>query len=811
MTAEKILLEAGASAGDIKRQLQLEHESVELGIKKYRDNVVKRSLTDLPPGQRLLKMAIEPFMVTMKNWLETPLSGRCFVYKNFFRQFRLEIIAFLTVKRIVNNLGTGGRGFSFQSTAISIADMLIDHLEYLAFKKEAPGYVYTIEKDNKWASESHRRATLLRAKTKLLGRAEFTSVQKVQIGSRCIETLIEATGLVEKILTKNPKTRKSNYQLCATQVLQEWLEKAHNQCELLQPMNFPMVVFPVDWNDPVSGGFLTNQNTHQIQLMKTRDIEELMALAEKDLSRVYSAVNSVQRTAWRINQKIYRAMEEVWAVGDRAGLPAKELPELPRKTWEKGVEPPKRELLAWKKIATKIHEQHARERSKRVAIQIKLYIAGKMLHESKLYFVWTLDWRGRMYPVQQFVNPQADDSGRALLEFSMGKPLGADGAFWLAVHGANTFGYDKASFEERVAWVVENEPAILGSADDPMSMIAWWEQADDPFQFLAFCMEWRGYREEGESYVSHLPVSLDGSCNGLQNFSAMLRDEVGGKATNLVPLQAPSDIYQEVADVLSAKVRRDAPTEPLAAPWLGRITRKMTKRGVMTTPYGVTRYGLRKQLQFEVEKIDRHFLGELTEPGKYYAYLSNHLFDAIGEVVVAARTAMAWLQEVAVIAAKSDKVIRWTSPVGFPPCQDYRRQKMIRVDTLYGGIRVRYGLWQDTVHIDKRKMSSGISPNFVHSLDASHLMLTVNRCQDFGIQNFSCVHDSFGTLAADAGRLAYYLRESFIEQYNEDVLQKFRDEVVAQLPAELIDQIPPLPPKGGLDLQKIRESRYFFA
>jgi DNA-directed RNA polymerase len=66
-------------------------------------------------------------------------------------------------------------------------------------------------------------------------------------------------------------------------------------------------------------------------------------------------------------------------------------------------------------------------------------------------------------------------------------------------------------------------------------------------------------------------------------------------------------------------------------------------------------------------------------------------------------------------------------------------------------------------------------------------------------------------LSADAGRLAYYLRESFIEQYNEDVLQKFRDEVVAQLPADLIDQIPPLPPKGGLDLQKIRESRYFFA
>jgi DNA-directed RNA polymerase len=38
-----------------------------------------------------------------------------------------------------------------------------------------------------------------------------------------------------------------------------------------------------------------------------------------------------------------------------------------------------------------------------------------------------------------------------------------------------------------------------------------------------------------EEFVSHLPVAFDGSCNGLQNYSMMLRDEVGGAATNLVP------------------------------------------------------------------------------------------------------------------------------------------------------------------------------------------------------------------------------------------------------------------------------------
>ena len=44
---------------------------------------------------------------------------------------------------------------------------------------------------------------------------------------------------------------------------------------------------------------------------------------------------------------------------------------------------------------------------------------------------------------------------------------------------------------------------------------------------------------------------MDGSCNGLQNFSAMLRDEVGGKAVNLIPSDKPQDVYMEVVKSLA--------------------------------------------------------------------------------------------------------------------------------------------------------------------------------------------------------------------------------------------------------------------
>lgn len=46
------------------------------------------------------------------------------------------------------------------------------------------------------------------------------------------------------------------------------------------------------------------------------------------------------------------------------------------------------------------------------------------------------------------------------------------------------------------------------------------------------------------TYMSHLPVHMDGSCNGLQHYAALGRDEAGGKAVNLLPSDKPQDVYK---------------------------------------------------------------------------------------------------------------------------------------------------------------------------------------------------------------------------------------------------------------------------
>ena len=138
-----------------------------------------------------------------------------------------------------------------------------------------------------------------------------------------------------------------------------------------------------------------------------------------------------------------------------------------------------------------------------------------------MYMPYLLDFRGRIYAKPQFLNPQGSKLAKGLLTFATGKPLGERGVFWLAVHTANCFGYDKASLEDRVKWVKDNERMILDCACEPIEFQEW-TKADSPWEFLAACMEWSNYLTHGEGYICALPISVDGKCNGLAHWTRQM-------------------------------------------------------------------------------------------------------------------------------------------------------------------------------------------------------------------------------------------------------------------------------------------------
>jgi DNA-directed RNA polymerase len=194
-------------------------------------------------------------------------------------------------------------------------------------------------------------------------------------------------------------------------------------------------------------------------------------------------------------------------------------------------------------------------------------------------------------------------------------------------------------------------------------------------------------------------------------------------------------------------------------------------------------------------------------------FLTPLLWQSIGEVVLAARGAMDWLQEVAAKVSDARLPINWQTPDGFWVQQAYVESKEQRVDTVLDGgsrLRVRYAVDSDVMC--KRRQRNGIAPNWVHSMDATALRVFVNMAHDNGVRSFSLVHDSYGSLAADCPLVAVVLREAFVMIYKDRrPLDQFLRDVSKGLDDDVKVSLPSPPPVGALDIDLVLGSHYFFA
>ena len=63
-----------------------------------------------------------------------------------------------------------------------------------------------------------------------------------------------------------------------------------------------------------------------------------------------------------------------------------------------------------------------------------------------------------------------------------------------------------------------------------------------------------------EEYVSHLHVHVDGSCNGMQHYAALGRDDNGGRQVNLAKSDRPGDVYTAILQYVKRDVENE--TDP---------------------------------------------------------------------------------------------------------------------------------------------------------------------------------------------------------------------------------------------------------
>ncbi len=773
-------------------------------------------------GQNLLKKFVGPLSAAIEKFLEGEAEAKPGTFPHsstaYLLQVEPDVAAFFAVKGVIASLTRRTRA---QRVFVSIAMMIEDEVRFRHFEGERPYLWKKLQEDLNRATMDYQRKRGYLAK--LMKRIEilpetWTDSARLHLGAKLVDLLIETTKIVELKTFTVGKNRTTTVLEASPETI-AMVTHSNDTDALLCPSFLPTVIPPKEWTSVDSGGYFMPGYRHP-KLVKVhttiRGKAYLEELRSKPIDMVYDTVNALQNTPWKINQDIYQVLSEVWSGrGGLAEIPERELKKPPEKPAD--IATSKESRLKWKVDARKVYDEIEEQKSKLIQVSRTLYTASIFKTDDEFFFPHTVDFRGRIYALPRFLNPQGPDYSKALITFAKGKPiLDEVSSNWLAIHGSNVYGNDKVSLEERAQWVIDNEESILASASDPLGCHFWCEKGvvDKPWQFLAFCFEWAAFRETGYGFVSHLPIALDGSCNGLQHFSAMLRDPVGGKATNLTPSDQPQDIYQRVADRVVELLKEDTANLSLAHQWLEfGIDRKLCKRPVMVVPYGGTRFSCRDYIVEKVEKrlADEHYVPFGDDYKAACNYLAGVVWQAIGETVVAARVAMKWLKDVARLLSASGLPVSWTAPSGFPVCQAYPEMKMRRVKTMMAGSVVKLALSEeDKLKLDKHGQANGISPNFVHSLDAAALMFTVDAALACGLDSFAMIHDSYGTLAADTETFRECLRNAFCSMYNgQNVLQNFADEVKVALPEGVT--LPPVPPMGTLDITQVLQSDFFFA
>lgn len=760
----------------------------------------------------------------------------------------------------------------------------------------------------------------------------------------------------------------------------------------------PMIIEPLDWEGLYGGGFLPDEGEESrfdLSLIKASSKKDREALEGKTIPKtVLNGINQMQKTAFCINEQMlevlldyhkdinylkkenrvdfayYRILRELFSskkdIRNRdevyehfkktkfIKLSDYELKQSDKSRIDKAIKSIKKEKdVELFKVNSNLYYDIAKYKQ---GFDTIVQIAKEMKSYDKFYFVWRMDFRGRVYPQQTLLNPQSGDLPKSLLLFSEKKHLTKEGEKWFFVHGANSYGeVDKEPFENRVAWIKSKHEVILSSAKNHRTE-KFWKKAGDPFKFLAFCFEYARYIKNPDTFTTGLPIAIDGSNNGFQHITALLRDSQGAESVNVLPHYDEdkklkvADFYAEVATALKNKMQEEYDAflsekdsfvekenglfysikkvdtfEPFyffdkVANFLeelnpnelapkkfyssyamsnkkkidfdgvkitqkeftimenkldsverkvrnevgdddleelkysiideleklskrakrqlenrkliekkgkvfkqeeksilearslykkfldeGIIKRGFVKKPVMTESYGSSTAGKAKKLLEDIEA--NGILSELDEDTRYIVafQMTKVLEKALTEVSDSPQKYKKWMKSYAKEITQKERAILWETPLGLEVKQVEFKAKKVKV-SIGGGRRVEFKVYTD--ELDTSSHTKGLSPNYIHSLDATHLIMTINALKEVSINDVITVHDSFATHANDVGKMSLVLREAFVNLHKHKVLEELTLFFNEQF--EVKQKKIPYVDKNGFDLDSIMESKYFF-
>lgn len=787
-------------------ELLHEREMQRIGEERFRAAMaLARSTGTLSitvPGRAMLRRTVLPTANFIAGWLDHKArndadTGYVGDLRPLLEDLTPEVAALLGVQVALNG---ASRPRTLTSLVAAIGSAVEDELKCRFMARENPGLWRDLKVRTKRDRPVAKRRRMMAA-----GRfheclpPKWNRTTRFRVGSLILDAIVLATDFLDVVDTPKPGKRHRHKVVYPTESFLKWLEDATDAAALACPFYMPTLEVPVPWEGPEGGGYLTDLVLSR-PIARVYNEAQREALENADLSLPCRALNALQSTAWRVDEDIRQTLEFLWeGSGGAAGLPERERVPIP----------PKPADIAYNEESRRVYSRAAREayrlnderRSRRTAVGALRAVAARMADQKRAFYMpHRCDFRGRAYAVPTYLNAQGTDLARGLLRFAEGtvvSPLETD-LDWLFIHAANVHG-EKGSLEDRARFgraLADNEaPAI---AQDPLEHRDLWETADEPFQFLAACLEIDRLTNPGPA-VTTLPVHADASNNGLQLLALLAGDRTLAAATNVLPPPGghkadPRDIYNVVAErataALPADVRDKLPARTLP--------RKATKRLVMTLPYGVTEWSAQGYIRDWVRAEG------LGLSAKECLVVSNVVLDEVREVCAGAVVVMDWLQELSDIVVE-EAPLAWTSPSGWPVVHYYHKRVSRRIRAPLAQSVQQLAILEPTGERDARSSRQGASPNFVHSIDAAILHHALAGFQG----PVAAVHDAFATTAPLMPSLLDRLRRAVVAcLIDRDPLQ----ELVDGLRKSTRRKFPDPPPKlGEIRAEEVLGSPYLYS
>ena len=636
---------------------------------------------------------------------------------------------------------------------------------------------------------------------------ELTIKQKHDFGHHMLR--IAATSNIIMMEIRSIKRGNSFKRYSFVEFHKDVLAELHQRHELLQTSSLvyrPMLTPPELNTELASGGYIHKEmRKPMVQRFKSSyfgsTIEQKSSVPSKT---VINSLNGLMLTEWAVNEEVHEVMKTLFE--NNTGLA-----NLPYYSFEEFMynetyptDGDKIEKAIWCQRRQAAWSEWYKQEQSRGRMLIRLELCKDLERHGYFYHVFTLDFRGRAYTSCELLSPQSSDFDKGLARFANGVKVTEEGRYWQKINIANLFDQDNLSLQERVKWSEDNWEMLRKIKEDPYENREWIDsrkKKNKSFQRLAAVLD--TFREDGMSYV---PVQIDGNCNGSQHWAAIMKDYSIGEKVGIIPKDIPPDLYQHIADSTTdychIKKSEIKWCKYFLEFWNEKIDRKITKRSTMCDPYGLTFYGIQKYLKME---------GHLDwvadkEKGAAITELARAIKASMDSCLAGPNKGKEYLKEIVTIANGLNKHVEYTTPSDFKVVHHYSQINTRRsVAKLFGCKELTFFISSNNVN--GRGAKQAIAPNFIHSLDAAHMFLTITRMLAIGIFSMSMIHDSYGCHCNYVSAMRDILREEFVDIHKENQLENFRQDVQKQLGVML----PNPPERGTLSVEAVLTSDYFFA